>query len=164
MHGNIPSCEDSGSLCGAEFVSVPKLRKIDASHRPLASGSPAYSPAFGGREGIFTRRQGADRSCGQAVRIRVISACFPSGDRPCDRLARRLRIVGNNKEPPGPYDVAKPEAIQRVWNGEHHIFEGVADLSARQLPLIPLVLNRNVMDARIAIPLRQHLLVREQHC
>ena len=78
-------------------------------------------------------------------------------------LPVRLRIVGNDEKAAGLYRVPEAEAFQRFGHIANDIVERVANFAVRQFSLISLVLNRDVIDARGTIPLRQYFLVRQRY-
>jgi len=164
MNCNIPARPDGCGLCGGKPVSIPEFCQVDAGHHAVDVWSPAHSIIFARSERIFSRRQGADGSCSQAVRVRIISACLSAGDGPRDCSATQLRVAGNNKKTARRYRVPKAEAFQRLRYSMNDILERAANLAARQLSLISPMLDRDVIDARGTIPLRQDGFVCERNC
>src|SRR5262245_57306193 len=148
MDRNISSRQNRSGLCACEPLSVPQLRKVDAGNQTFAARPPAHSPILVGAEGILARRERTDRSCCQTVGSRIVSANVPPRGRPRDRLAGCLRIAGYDEEPAGSYGVADAEAFHGLRHVVNSILEGIAYLTARKLPLVPLVLNRDVVDSR----------------
>ncbi len=129
---------------------------------PLGFRSPGDTPILVPCEGIFPRRQGTDTSCSKAVGIGIVSADLSARDRPCDRLAADLRVVGNDKKASRAYRVAEAEASQAIWNLGNDILERLADLAAGQLSLKTFAFNGDVVDVWLTVPLRQGLLVFEK--